>query len=285
MRITKTKKLLPLAVALFAASCAEHKIKELEAEPRDEREFNNALANEYQDLAKKESRVYSDEIDARHFAVKGIQAAQGMLVLPEDPNNWDVHKRHHPYLFGLRHRLNFALDRGGRYIEPEKGAKAQVAFDCLVEEMEEGPRAYKHQKAEIMTCRKLAMDRIADLESAVFQFGPVRQVHFDYNSHKIEHDGQMTVKQVAERVKLHNDIASIHIIGHTDPTGKRRNNLILSQNRATAVKNALVQAGVSPSLIKMAVGRGELATSRNQAVPDNRVVDVHLIKAGVHARH
>ena len=47
-----TFKVAALTAAVFAASCAEHKISKLENEPRDEREFNNALANEYEALAK-----------------------------------------------------------------------------------------------------------------------------------------------------------------------------------------------------------------------------------------
>ena len=144
-----TFKVAALTAAVFAASCAEYKIDELEKQPRDEREFNNALANEYEALAKKESRIYNDGIDAKHFAVKGLQAAAGMSVLPEDPKRWDIAKKDLAKLMDSRERMLFALARGGRFVEPELGAKTQVAFDCLVEELEEGATLHKHQKKEI----------------------------------------------------------------------------------------------------------------------------------------
>ena len=48
-----TLKACAVTAALMLASCAGGKIAKLEKMPRDQREFNNALANEYEDLAKK----------------------------------------------------------------------------------------------------------------------------------------------------------------------------------------------------------------------------------------
>lgn len=279
-------KIAALAAAVFAASCAEYEIDKLEKEPRNQNEFNNVLANEYESLAKKESRIYNDEIDARHFAVKGIQAASGMPVLPEVPAKWDLKGAQLNYANDLRQRLMFALDRGGRYIEPELGAQAQVAYDCFIEEISEGSST-KIQKAEIANCRKLAMDSIKNLEEAVFTHGPVRRIYFDYDSYTINYDGMRAIKQVAERIHVKDgDVDTITIIGHTDPLGKVQNNLVLSQNRATAVRKALIDAGVNPNMIKMAVGRGELETSNNAFEPNNRVADIYLHqKAGAPKYH
>lgn len=270
-----TKKLVGFTAAVLVASCAEQKIAELEKSPRNQYEFQNALANEYEALAKKESRIYNDNIDARHFAVKGLQAVQGMMVIPEDPYRWDINKKDLPFLVDGRDRLLFALDRGGRFIEPELGAKTQVAYDCLVEETEEGPTLHKDQKKEIEVCKKLFINRLKDLETAVFKNGPVRRVHFDYESAMIEHDGIITIKEVAERVKKFKDHQLI-VVGHTDPVGKAKHNLMLSQQRAMAVKKALIEHGVDEKSIRIAVGRGELKTSPRGFEPNNRVVDIYL---------
>ncbi len=270
-----TFKVAALTAAVFAASCAEHKISKLENEPRDEREFNNALANEYEALAKKETRIYNDSIDGRHFAVKGLQAAAGMFVLPEDPTRWDIHKKDLPFLMDARERMLFALARGGRFVEPELGAKTQVAYDCLVEEQEEGANLHKHQKKEIAVCQKLLTKRLGDLETAIFKNGPVRRVHFDYNSSNIERDGMMTVAEVAARVNKFKD-RRIMIVGHTDPVGKAGRNLTLSQDRANAVKKALLAHGVDAKAIKVTVGRGELKMSSKEFEPNSRVADMYL---------
>jgi Outer membrane protein and related peptidoglycan-associated (lipo)proteins len=271
-----TLKVAALTAAVFAASCAEQAIRELEQSPRNEYEFNNALANEYEALAKKEAHIYNDEIDARHFAVKGLQAAAGMLVLPEDPARWDIHKKHQSMVKDGRARLLFALERGGRFVEPELGAKTQVAFDCLIEELEEGKDLHKDQPKEISVCHKLFMDRLSHLETAIFKNGPVRRIHFDYNSAAIEHDGTKTIAEVAERVRKSAD-QKIMIVGHTDPVGKAKANLTLSHNRALAVKKALIAHGVNEKNIKIAVGQGELKSSRRELEPNNRVADIYLM--------
>lgn len=271
---TWTFKIAALSAAVFVASCAEQKIAELDKSPRDDYEFQNALGNEYAQLAKKESRVYNDSIDASHFASKGLQALAGMHVLPEDPMKWDIHKKDLPFLMDARDRLLFALDRGGRFVNPLLGAQAQVAFDCLVEETEEGPGA-DHQTKEIAVCKKLLMSRLADLETGVFKNGPVRRVHFDYSTNNIERDGMMTIAEVAARVNKFKD-RKIMLIGHADAIGKAKKNLHLSQSRAEAVKKALIANGVDPSVIKHSVGRGEMPVSRSEIEPNNRVVDIYL---------
>lgn len=270
-----TFKVAALASAVVLASCASGKISELEKMPRDQREFNNALANEYEALAKKESKIYNDGIDARHFAVKGLQAAAGMLVLPENPKDWGIKKEDMGYLVDTRERLLFALDRGGRFIEPELGAKTQVAYDCLIEELEEGIRLHKHQEKEINVCRKLTDQRLMDLETAIFRNGPIRRVHFDYDSANIERDGMMTIAEVAARINKFKD-RNIMIVGHADPLGKRSYNLTLSQQRAETVKAALIANGVDASVIKTTVGRGELNTSNKEFEPNNRVADIYM---------
>ncbi len=270
-----TFKVAALTAVVFAVGCASQKISELEKAPRTQHEFNNALANEYESLAKKEENIYNDSIDARHFAVKGLQAAAGMMVLPEDPARWTVDKKALPMLMAARERMLFALARGGRFIEPELGAKTQVAYDCLVEELEEGIKHGKHQAKEIDVCRKLLDKRLMDLETAVFKNGPIRRIHFDYNSSNIARDGMMTIAGVASRVNTYKD-QRIMIVGHTDPIGKMSRNLLLSQNRAEAVKKALLANGVNAKAIKTTVGRGELKVSNREFEPNNRVVDIYF---------
>jgi outer membrane protein OmpA-like peptidoglycan-associated protein len=50
---------------------------------------------------------------------------------------------------------------------------------------------------------------------------------------------------------------ALRIIGHTDNVGSDSYNLSLSQKRADAVKNYLLQKGVPPSVIVESIGMGE----------------------------
>jgi outer membrane protein OmpA-like peptidoglycan-associated protein len=267
-----------LAAVVFATGCAEQAIHDLEKHPRDEIEFNNSLANEYEKLAKKEDRVYGDFYDAELFAVKGLQAASGGNPMPEDPTKWDNTKSDLAMLQAERERLLFALARGGRLIigAADVAAGTQVAYDCWVAEAEAKLGFFNsREKKDRDTCKKLFMTRIGDLETAVFTNGPVRRIHFDYNSARIEHDGNLVVNEVVERMKMFPG-KRIMIVGHTDPLGKHKHNRVLSHKRAIEVKNALVAKGVPASSIKITVGRGELATSRNRFEPNNRAADIYF---------
>ena len=72
-------------------------------------------------------------------------------------------------------------------------------------------------------------------------------------------------------------------MGHTDATGKRDHNLKLSQQRAEAIREALLNPfGISPSRIE-AVGLGEeqlLNAAKPEAAENRRVQLINIGKLG-----
>ena len=81
-----------------------------------------------------------------------------------------------------------------------------------------------------------------------------QQIHFQPNRAVIISDSNDVLRQVAQAIKDNPNI-SIRIEGHTDNVGKRKENVRLSQSRAEAVREFLVQEGVDSSHLK-AVGYG-----------------------------
>ncbi len=79
---------------------------------------------------------------------------------------------------------------------------------------------------------------------------------FDVNSDNIRPESGLVLKEIAS-VLQENSTISVNIIGHTDSDGDANANLILSQKRAVAVKNALVNFyGINPSRMETD-GKGE----------------------------
>src|SRR5207245_5305953 len=77
----------------------------------------------------------------------------------------------------------------------------------------------------------------------------VRDIFFDYDKYDIRADQAGAVQADAQFLNQHSHI-NFTVEGHCDERGSTEYNLALGDNRANAVKNALVQAGVSASRSK-----------------------------------
>ncbi len=77
----------------------------------------------------------------------------------------------------------------------------------------------------------------------------VSDVYFDYDSYDISGDASSAISKDAAFLSQH---ASLKVIigGYCDERGSTEYNLALGENRANAVKQALVSAGVSPSRLR-----------------------------------
>jgi len=77
----------------------------------------------------------------------------------------------------------------------------------------------------------------------------VRDVYFDYDADGIRPDQQSSVQGDAQFLSQHPNI-QFTLEGHCDERGSTEYNLALGDRRANAVKNALVQGGLSASRVK-----------------------------------
>jgi OOP family OmpA-OmpF porin len=123
--------------------------------------------------------------------------------------------------------------------------------------------------------RPLSFPQMANLAQFVVE------VEFDFNSSVIKPSSYRTVGAIADA--LHNPILlgyGFLVIGHTDSVGGRAYNIGLSQRRAEAIRNALIDPfGVNPGALD-AVGLGEeqLRDPRHPTSGVNR--RVQLINVG-----
>ena len=76
----------------------------------------------------------------------------------------------------------------------------------------------------------------------------VKDVYFDYDSYDISADAKQTIAADAQALNSRPNM-KVKIEGHCDERGSTEYNLALGDKRASAVKDALVAAGVSASRI------------------------------------
>jgi peptidoglycan-associated lipoprotein len=78
----------------------------------------------------------------------------------------------------------------------------------------------------------------------------VQDALFDYDSYKIRPDGEVAIQRAAEYLVKHPEIG-VTIGGYSDERGSAEYNLALGEKRASAARDALVQAGVEAERLKI----------------------------------
>ncbi|MDT4869193.1 Outer membrane porin F [compost metagenome] len=96
----------------------------------------------------------------------------------------------------------------------------------------------------------------------------VRDLHFAFDSSKIDARDKDQLDTIANRLKGEAAGTELNISGHTDSVGSDAYNQKLSERRANAVASYLVDSGISASSIKSVTGYGE-----TQPVADNSTSD------------
>lgn len=193
--------------------------------------FTAALASEYRDLANFEWTKMLDYRDGKHYAIKGLTAAGGEVVLPDEVATRDLPEFAVSDITEAHGRLVEVLDGGARDRVPALAAKAQASFDCWMEQQEEN-----HQPDDIASCRKTFDETMA-------QIGPAKYVvFFDFGSSHLTPAARAIVRQAVADAKARH-ITEFSVVGHTDTVGSTNANRALSVGRANAVKAALVANG------------------------------------------
>lgn len=214
--------------------------------------FTQALTTEYRDLAVFEADEMFDWRDAGYYARRGLAAAGGEVVQPEDPATRDLPAETLGEITDVRGRLLAALDGGARDSKPELAARAQARFDCWLEQQEENFQ-YDH----ISACKDELLAALAELEAApaaVEAPAPAPNVYlvlFDFDKSNINDAAQAVVNQVVADFGA-NKSTAISVTGHTDRSGSDVYNEKLSERRADAVREALIAAGVPAEAITTA---------------------------------
>lgn len=276
--------LLCLAFLLLATGCTTYSLEELRTATPKGTPLQAALAVRYLHLAQEQAAGY-DWGDSHYFADKGLRAAYGHDVAPEELALWNIPADKRPEMEEARARLLEMLESGAAQAQPEIAAEAQYRFDCWVENQDEGWKA-----DEIAWCRDGFVEAMQSLDgtepdaagddSAYDSATQAYIVFFGLNQGELEGAGERLVDGVVQDLKNHNkQDYTIVVGGHTDRSGSKRYNAHLSKRRADAVRAALIARGI-PKILVRAFGFGE--TDPRVPTPDgtpeaaNRRVEIYI---------
>jgi OOP family OmpA-OmpF porin len=256
------------------------------AAPTSPTTFAEALTTDYSGFATALRDEHHDWADADYFARKGLAAARGQAVPPENNRNWliplEVPDKFRTELATGRERLVAAIERGGAQRLPLVAARAQVSYDCWVERMEDDWRS-----AVKGPCRQQFLDALARLEGAPQGaaqpaagpgLGREYRVYFEFDRAEILPEAGQILQQVAVAAKQDPKLRVV-LVGKADRAGSDQYNLRLSERRADAVRDALIRDGVPRDRIDTRwVGEREPPVPTGDGVrePRNRLVEINL---------
>lgn len=236
--------------------------------------FNQALTNEYRELALYEQYEMFDYKDAETYAIKGLAAANGETVMPHEISAFHIAPEYTGVLTEQRARLLSVLNGGARTAKAAKAAHAQAMFDCWVEQQEEN-----FQPSHILACRDEFMSTMAQLETPAAPQETSWVLFFDFDESDISVSAITKLDEIA--AAYHEGMGrTLILIGYADTSGASTYNQGLSERRAHSVANALIARGV-PANVITTDGEGEthlmIGTPDGQAERLNRrvVVDMH----------
>ena len=270
---------------LLIAGCTTFSLKELQRTSFGGSAFHQALGKGYLIFAESEAEQY-DWTDSEYFASKGLKVANGQPVPPEAVEHWDVPEAVVPELLTARKKLHSVLTEKAVNAHPKLAAKAQLFFDCWLEQQEEA-----WQPEHISGCKQGFYSAIDALEKALapkVEATPLLPVptsylvFFEWAKHKLTEEANAIVDQVVALIKGQKENETPYRVvlhGHTDRSGSKTANLELSQQRAQTVKAALLAQGVAKEQIEhFAFGETDprVATEDGMRHPANRRVEIFL---------
>ena len=247
--------------------------------------FNTVLHAGYIQLSSNELAEY-DYRDSDRFALKAAVAARGDDVMPTTLAERDLPEDKTEELAKARARLFAVLVGGGRGKAPEVAARAQISFECWMQEQEEG-----HQPDDVVACRNAFYNSVVAAEVALRPPTPPPPepapasvpepepepsyvtyyvVFFDFDNAELSNAGKTTLDEAAVTAQEMRPY-KIVIRGHTDRAGRESYNLGLSEARALSVARYLIDQGAGRFVIDVeGLGESEPIAKTSDGVRDGR---------------
>jgi outer membrane protein OmpA-like peptidoglycan-associated protein len=277
----QTSRLLAVTMVAMLAGCAGAELEKAEMQSPAGSAFQNDLYSGYIDLSSSEY-AEGDYRDSDYFARKAMTAGMGEVSQPTMIESRNVPSDKEAMLTTSRQRLMAAMAAGAADKAPADTARAQVMFDCWMQEQEEN-----FQPEDIEGCRsgfyealELAEKAVAPKPVAAAPAPPPPPgaqnfvLYFGTADDQLDEAAQAVISRVrAAASKM--DGAKIMVAGFTDTEGTSKFNLGLSDRRAEAAATALADAAAQ-KIDTLSFGQYNQAVPTGDGVeePRNRRVEI-----------
>ncbi len=273
------KKIISLAIGLFAISACHHEIKEetpkvSRAKSCDDYQIYvgenlNRISSLRDKLKKLDCPV--DQIETK---MSNIAAAKAQKFLKS--KNLAAAKNILRYKYAPKNSWFTQAVRGEMAAKQKNWKKAALFYNQsldLIADKEATPN--KPPKSEIERVYRLASEAqlLAGMNTALRDDGEASgtmrdgndlgivikaypiPVQFEFNKTKLTSQGKQSAKKLVQYLNKKRS-TKITVIGHTDPKGSESYNCQLSRGRAIALKDYLINAGIQANIIDT-IGKGE----------------------------
>lgn len=232
-----------IAILLFLSACyGLDRVDELRVAPLAPSPFHQELARLYLRFVDNELDKY-DWDTAGYFAGKGLDAAQGADILPEDPGLWDTPDYALDELLSARLSILAKLTPSFVASSPSEAAAMVFHYDCWVEEQEEA-----WETAAIEACKQQVLLRLDETDSPVAMGGPLSTsylLRFEQGAAKLEGMARDELQLIASTVSSLPGAYALIINGHADQPGKDgKDESALSHRRGEYIRSVLRRRGV-----------------------------------------
>ena len=275
----QTSRLLTVTMVALLAGCAGMELQKAEKQTPAGSDFQNDLYDGYIDLSSSEY-AEGDYKDSDYFAQKAMTSGSGEAVQPTMIEARDLPSDKQDILTTSRLRLMAAMAAGASDKAPDDAARAQVMFDCWMQEQEEN-----FQLDDIEACRDGFYEALSLAELAVAPEpvaaapAPLPEaqtfvLYFNTDDYEVGETAQTVLSEVrAAASKMEG--AQITVIGFTDTVGASEYNVDLSDRRAEAVAQALANSAAQ-KITTLSYGQYNQAVATGDGIDEllNRRVEI-----------
>ncbi len=264
------------------AACSSPRLDVLRKVDLPQDPYHATLATQYRTLAEAASGTGRWEA-AQFYADKGLKAAYGGEVTPEDPSAWPLETMLMETMTEARMQLLPAISPATQKQSPRAAANALVFYDCWVEQTAaQIPDAqlchqgFEEAMAALVTPAASRQTEVAPDIALSTSF----LIFFGWDEALLGAQAQEALDKTLSYIRRLKDAGyEIVVNGHTDTSGDDSYNLTLSNARADVVKEALAKAGVAREKITT-FGFGEtdprVKTPDGVREPANRRVEIFI---------